>query len=87
MNDEVDYEEDIDPAVAEADETNRSAREDRRSRGGGSADEVKRKGRGHNQINQQHNEDHSYQNRGGVFENIQRGKGAGPLQCNFIVCC
>ena len=83
MNEEVDYEEDIDPAAADA-------VEDRRSRGGGgsTADEIKRKGRGHNQTNQQNNEDHSFQNSRGdnnssrvQFENIQRGKGAGPLQC------
>lgn len=86
MNEEVDYEEDIiDPAATA---TAASVVEDRRSRGGGggTADEIKRKGRGHNQINQQQNEDHSFQNSRGdnssrVFENIQRGKGSGPLQC------
>ena len=85
MNEEVDYEEDIDPAAAAP------VVEDRRSRGGGggTADEIKRKGRGHNQINQQQNEDHSFQNSRGdnssrVFENIHRGKGSGPLQCELI---
>jgi hypothetical protein len=76
MNEEVDYEEDIDPAAAAA---AAPVVEDRRSRGGGggTADEIKRKGRGHNQIN---HEDRSFQNNR-VFENIQRGKGSGPLQC------
>jgi len=78
MTEEVDYDEDVDMGeglkVSVATDAKGSS---------GRKVTVKTKGRGHNKGGEGDDAER-YNGRGGVFENIQRGGGAGPLQCKFI---
>ena len=78
MAEEVDYEEDVnmDEGVKP------SVTTDKAGSSGRKVTTVKTKGRGHNSGHDGDDGDR-YNGRGGVFENIQRGGGAGPLQCKF----
>jgi hypothetical protein len=71
MAEEVDYEEDVDmndnAKVSAGGETK-----------GRKVTAVKTKGRGHDKGDA---DEDRYNGRGGVFENIHRGGGSGPLQC------
>jgi hypothetical protein len=75
MADEVDYNEDVDMTEAKV------ATESAPNR---KVTTIKAKGRGHNKTEDASGEDDRYNGRGGVFENIQRGGGSGPLQCNLF---
>lgn len=77
MAEEVDYEEDVDMSE------NVKASGDTGKKGPA----VKTKGRGHDKGD---GDEDRYSGRGGVFENIQRGGGSGPLQCKsfaFLIRC
>lgn len=79
MAEEVDYDEDVDMGeglkVSVATDAKGSS---------GRKVTVKTKGRGHNKGGEGDDAER-YNGRGGVFENIQRGSGAGPLQCKYIM--
>lgn len=73
MADEVDYEEDVD--MNENVQVNVSNNDSNSSR----TISIKTKGRGHDS----RNEEDRYVGRGGVFENVPKDSGSGPLQCRF----
>lgn len=79
MAEEVDYDEDVnmDEGVKGSVVTEKAGPSSRK------VTSVKTKGRGHNTSHDGDDGD-KYNGRGGVFENIQRGGGAGPLQCKGI---
>eukprot|EP00428_Durinskia_dybowskii_P063957 CAMPEP_0170383918 /NCGR_PEP_ID=MMETSP0117_2-20130122/15724_1 /TAXON_ID=400756 /ORGANISM="Durinskia baltica, Strain CSIRO CS-38" /LENGTH=155 /DNA_ID=CAMNT_0010639639 /DNA_START=43 /DNA_END=510 /DNA_ORIENTATION=- len=70
MAEEVDYEEDVDMGENPKVSAGGAGK-------GRKVTAVKTKGRGHDKGNA---EEDQYNGRGGVFENIQRGGGSGPLQ-------
>ena len=74
MAEEVDYEEDMDMGENPKVSAGGAGK-------GRKVTAVKTKGRGHDKGNA---EEDQYNGRGGVFENIQRGGGSGPLQCKSI---
>jgi len=79
MAEEVDYDEDVNMDEG----VKASVATDKAGSSGRKVTSVKTKGRGHNSGHDGDDGDR-YNGRGGVFENIQRGGGAGPLQCKFI---
>lgn len=74
MAEEVDYEEDVDMKETAKISSGGDAK-------GRKVTVVKTKGRGHEKGD---GEEDRYNGRGGVFENIQRGGGSGPLQCELL---
>lgn len=80
MAEEVDYEDDVDMGEG----LKVSVATDATGSSGRKVTAVKSKGRGHNKGGDAEDEDR-YNGRGGVFENIQRGGGAGPLQCMIFI--
>uniref|UniRef100_A0A7S3GV69 RNA-binding protein 8A n=1 Tax=Spumella elongata TaxID=89044 RepID=A0A7S3GV69_9STRA len=75
MAEEVDYEEDVNMDEG----VKASVTTDKAGSSGRKVTTVMTKGRGHNSGHDGDDGDR-YNGRGGVFENIQRGSGAGPLQ-------
>jgi hypothetical protein len=75
MAEEVDYEEDVDMS----ENLKVSVGGDSKGR---KVTAVKSKGRGHDKND---GDEDRYNGRGGVFENIQRGGGSGPLQCKYNI--
>jgi hypothetical protein len=75
MAEEVDYEEDVDMS----ENLKVSVGGDSKGR---KVTAVKSKGRGHDKND---GDEDRYNGRGGVFENIQRGGGSGPLQCKHVI--
>lgn len=77
MAEEVDYGEDVDMT----ENLKVSVAADAKGTSGRKVTTVKTKGRGHDKGGD--GEEDRYNGRGGVFENIQKGGGSGPLQCKF----
>lgn len=77
MAEEVDYGEDVDMTEG----LKVSVSTDAKGSSGRKVTAVKAKGRGHDKGADA--EEDRYNGRGGVFENIQRGGGSGPLQCKL----